>query len=57
MNAKCDVCSRVIRITPTVNRAAERDGLIMLCKSCWSKKGMSRDRYSGQIQNGYYLAN
>ncbi len=54
---KCDICENKVKITLTVNRKIDTDGLIILCKKCWTKKGLIRDRYSGQIQYGYYLAN
>lgn len=55
MNTNCDLCTKSVKITPTVNHKVQKDGLIILCKSCWTRKGMTRDRFSGQIQNGYYL--
>lgn len=56
MNTKCDICEKAVRVTPTVARKIDTDGLIILCKNCWTKKGLTRDRYKGQIQMGYYLA-
>jgi hypothetical protein len=56
INSKCDVCSKAVKYTPTVAHKIDTDGLIVLCKECWKAKGLWRDRYNGQIQDGYYLA-
>lgn len=53
----CDICSKAVKVTPTVKATVEREALIVLCRTCWERKGMSRDRYSGQIQGMYYLGN
>ena len=53
----CDICEKVIITTPTVAHKINTDGLLILCKGCWVKKGLFRDRYTGQIQDGYFLAN
>jgi RNase P subunit RPR2 len=52
----CDLCETVTQITSTARHAIDKDGLILLCKECWMEKGLTRTRYYGQIQNGYYLA-
>jgi len=57
MTNQCDACEKSVKITPTVRYKIRTDALLILCKDCWTKRGWIRDRYSGQIQLGYYLAN
>lgn len=54
---KCDNCGKILKIMPSVNYAIEKEGLIPICKKCQADLGLSRDRFHGQIQGGYYLGN
>lgn len=56
MSFKCDICGKAIKITPTVNHKIQTDGLLVYCKKCWTAKGIRRDRFTGQIQQGIYLS-
>ena len=53
---KCDYCEKVCRIQPCVKVKIEKEGLYIICKKCWKKRGWSRDRMRGQIQRDHYLA-
>lgn len=53
---KCDICEKAVKVTPTVKYKIDKDGLLIYCKDCWSRKGLTRDRYKGQIQSGAYLS-
>ncbi len=55
-NLKCDNCQRSIKVQPTARYKIEKDGLIPICQKCAEKIGLKRDRFHGQIQNGYYIA-
>lgn len=56
MKVNCDICLKSVSIQPTANYKINKDGLLIICKKCWQDRGWVRNRYSGQIQFGYYLA-